>query len=204
MVMLAANRLTWKNRLVMAAMLCAWVAAAVLLLGAAWSRGTAEGERGAAPARWPSDTGLVLAADRPTVVLFAHPRCPCTHATLSELARALASVESVESVEPPHVQVRLFLPEGTDPTWAHTGLWSRAEELLRADVDVDAGGAEAARFDARTSGLVLAYAPDGRRLFAGGVTAARGHEGNNAGRDALVAALRDDVAARAAVYGCAL
>ena len=184
--------------------LLVWFAAAAALLAAAWARGASAGAHGRAPDRWPAAATITLAPDRPTVVLFAHPRFPCTHATLSELARALAT-PSVAAVQP-RLEVRLFVPDdGMDPTWAHTALWSRAASIAGAHIDVDAGGREAARFDALTSGLVLAYAPDGRRLYAGGVTSGRGHEGDNAGRDALVAALSaQPTLAEADVYGCAL
>ena len=57
--------------------LLAWSLAAALL-GAAWTRGSSAGAHGEAPARWPTDATIALATDRPTVVLFAHPRCPCT------------------------------------------------------------------------------------------------------------------------------
>lgn len=179
--------------------LVVWALAAAAVFGVAWTRGSGAGENGESPDRWPTGATVALASDRPTVVLFAHPRCPCTHATLSELARALAAAPAAK------LEVRLFVPDdGSEPAWARTALWSRAAVIPGAHVDVDIGGREAARFDARTSGLVLAYAPDGRRLFAGGVTAGRGHEGDNAGHAALVAALRGDTAARADVYGCAL
>lgn len=194
----SAHSSPFRHRLLVGGLLCAWGAATTLLLGAAWARGGAEGSRGDAPAVWPADATISLATDRPTIVVFAHPRCPCTHATVSELARALAVAPAAR------VEVRLFVPEGGEAMWARTALWSRAEALHDTRVDVDIAGREAARFDARTSGLVLAYAPDGRQLFSGGITAGRGHEGDNAGRDALVAALHGDRANRAAVYGCAL
>lgn len=49
----------------------------------------------------------------------------------------------------------------------------------------DVGGVETARFGAQVSGTVLLYHADGRRLYAGGVTMARGHDGHNAGIQAV-------------------
>ena len=45
-----------------------------------------------APARWPEASALVRNADGPTLVLFAHPKCPCTDASLAELARPIFKV----------------------------------------------------------------------------------------------------------------
>ena len=47
---------------------------------------------------------------------------------------------------------------------------------------------------------------DGRLVFSGGITVARGHSGDNAGRSALAALLTDGTAAttKTAVFGCFL
>jgi hypothetical protein len=49
----------------------------------------------------------------------------------------------------------------------------------------DEDGAEAARFGAATSGQVLVYGRDGALVFSGGITAARGHFGDNEGSKAI-------------------
>ncbi len=43
-----------------------------------------------------------------------------------------------------------------------------------------------AELGSSTSGQVLLYDPSGRLAFSGGITAARGHVGDNAGSDAIV------------------
>ena len=53
----------------------------------------------------------------------------------------------------------------------------------------DVEGVEARRFGAQTSGTTSLYSPDGRLLFSGGITSSRGHEGDNAGEDALTQAI---------------
>ena len=70
----------------------------------------------------------------------------------------------------------------------------------------DASGVEAARFGAGTSGAVLLYSSDGTLLFAGGITPARGHQGDSFGRQRLLALLDGAAADRrdAPVFGCAL
>src|SRR6185503_6457458 len=57
------------------------VAGSVLL----WSYKLAPGAVGAVPPTWPAASSLPRTAGRATVVLFAHPRCPCTRASLAEL-----------------------------------------------------------------------------------------------------------------------
>ena len=47
----------------------------------------------------------------------------------------------------------------------------------------------------KTSGQVVVYDAKGALLFSGGITAARGHMGDNAGRDRITALLRGDTAA---------
>src|SRR5712671_5581051 len=48
------------------------------------------GEMAEAPARWPQGTRLQRVAGRPTLVMFAHPKCACTRASLAELNRLAA------------------------------------------------------------------------------------------------------------------
>jgi hypothetical protein len=81
-----------------------------------------------------------------------------------------------------------------------------AKALPHARVHWDDGGKEAMRFGAATSGYVVLFNTGGSLLFRGGVTASRGHEGDNAGFDSLLVSLRSGVPARASsrVFGCGL
>jgi hypothetical protein len=52
---------------------------------------------------------------------------------------------------------------------------------------------------------VVLYNAAGALLFSGGITAARGHEGDNAGREMVLAHLAaNDAGRRAPVFGCPL
>ena len=69
----------------------------------------------------------------------------------------------------------------------------------------DDGGEEARRFGVAASGHVLVFSPDGRRLFSGGITPSRGHEGDSDGKAMILAAVNgNDEGTSAAVYGCSL
>jgi hypothetical protein len=178
-----------------------WLAA---LAAGLWLIGhyeTAAGRAANAPADWPSGATLPPPAGRPTVVLFAHPHCPCTKATLTELAGVLSRA-------PADVQayVVFALPAGAGDDWQRTPLWQAAARLPRTRLWPDPDGRDADRFGAATSGQVLLYDAAGRRLWQGGLTASRGRTGPSPGRAALLALLTDPSAAgpEAPVYGCLL
>jgi hypothetical protein len=73
-------------------------------------------------------------------------------------------------------------------------------------VFVDRDGAEAKRFGVATSGQVLFYDAQRRLRFTGGITAGRGHAGDNAGADAIVSLVDHGttVEPETPVFGCAL
>jgi hypothetical protein len=59
----------------------------------------------------------------------------------------------------------------------------------------DPDGEEAQRFGAATSGHVLLFDPAGELRFSGGITASRGHVGDNDGCDRLIRLLTAGVGA---------
>lgn len=150
---------------------------------------------------WPAAAPFGLHPERHTLVLAAHPRCPCTRATLSELERLLARCQG---------RLEVFVLFYSDPAlgdgWERTDLWSHAAAMPGVHVRADPLGSTAARFGAHVSGQTLLYSPDGRLQFAGGITAARGHEGDNPGTAAVASIVRGAVPATssAPAFGCAL
>jgi hypothetical protein len=78
---------------------------------------------------------------------------------------------------------------------------------LRLESFADRTGAEAHRFGLTTSGEIAIFGTDGTLLYSGGITEARGHEGENPGEAAALAALRNSGSApstNAPVFGCEL
>jgi hypothetical protein len=189
------------RRRVVTLVVLAWLATVGLGLALLWRYSLTPGSPGSPSQAWPERTALRLAADTPTLVLFVHPRCPCSRSTLGELARVTALAGGRVSI-----QVAFYAPTGADSEWARTDLWRDAEAIPGVTASVDEGGAEARLFGAATSGEALLYDTRGRLEFRGGITAARGHAGDNAGRSALVASIlgTDPDMASAAVYGCPL
>jgi len=157
------------------------------------------GSMAEAPARWPQATKLARNEGRPTLVMFAHPHCSCTRASLAELNR-LAAERSFDTL------VVFLSPSGAPADFVQSDLWRSASAIPRARVVRDEGGVEAQRFGAGTSGAALLYAGDGTLLFRGGITPARGHEGDSFGSERLRAILDGRPADRhdAPVFGCQL
>ncbi len=159
------------------------------------------GADGAVPGTWPAGTALAPPHGRALLLVFAHPRCPCTRATLSELARLMPRVGTrVEA------RVVFYHPTGTDPSWGDTGLRAQAVAIPGVTVVPDADGAEARRFGAETSGAAVLYDATGARVFHGGLTAARGHEGASAGTEAIASWAQGHPRGRSAtpVFGCSI
>ena len=137
----------------------------------------------------------------PTLVMAVHPRCPCTRASLSELALIMARLEGRI-----RAHVLFALPQGTDRAWAEGDLWTAASGIPGVTPLPDAGGMEATRFGIETSGHALLYDREGALVFSGGITPSRGHEGDSAGRSAIVSMVEEGSSPFkiTAVYGCAL
>src|SRR5262249_26281829 len=137
----------------------------------------------------------------PTLVVFAHPKCPCTRATISELSRIATRCPNQAQIN-----VVFLKPVGSREDWEHTGLWRDAAAIPGVNVMTDVGGAMAAHFNVRTSGATLLYDKSGTRLFQGGITIARGHEGANAGSASIISLLNSDKQCplTTPVFGCSL
>ena len=178
-----------------------WLASvSALLVGAVRYQAT-PGQPANAPGQWPVSSTLTLDAHRPTVVMLAHPRCPCTRASLGELARLMSELGDCVAV---HV---LFIkPPGSGPGWDSTDTVAAARRIRGVDVRIDEGGVESTRFGAMTSGQVLAFSPDGTLEFSGGITAGRDHAGDNLGHALLRTFLMGNAtgSAHTDVFGCPL
>jgi hypothetical protein len=178
-----------------------WIAVLAVGFTLLWSYKLRPGDAAGPPDGWPAESRVGLSLDRATLVLFAHPRCPCTRASLAELARLMSGLGDRVSAT-----VVFFRPRDADATWDETDLWPRAAAIPGVTTVRDDDGVEAARFHAFTSGTAVLYDAGGRLLFTGGLTSARGHEGDSAGLRRIRSLLRTGRADRfeAPVYGCSL
>jgi hypothetical protein len=153
------------------------------------------------PRGWPVDSRLPKPDQRAALVMFAHPHCPCTRASISELAHLMGSLPDRMTA-----YVLFLRPSEASAEWDRTDLWRSAASIPGVTVVLDHDGVEARRFHALTSGLTLVYDREGRLLFEGGITPSRGHEGNSFGRQRIISLLTTGNADRtdSPVFGCAL
>jgi hypothetical protein len=178
----------------------AWFAAAVA--GMKWMADYSytPGASGAPAAAWPESTALARESGRFTLVLGLHPECPCSRATVAELAGILTELQGR-----PLDVIALF--DDTIP-----GVPARDSDLFRDATRLPGVRTiavpmreELQRFDFHTSGEVRLYRPDGALVYQGGITGGRGHPGANPGASAIVAAVRTGGApmpSAAPVFGC--
>ncbi|MDW8220421.1 MAG: hypothetical protein RML40_07820 [Bacteroidota bacterium] len=147
-----------------------------------------------APVKLPSSSGIDSSAQtsglhkytKPTVTIFLHPYCPCSRASLTEFAVLAHEFRGMADF-----RVLFMKPISRQRTWVErSSLYARAQAMPYCTVNIDDNGVEAALVNAVTSGFTTVYSPEGRLLFSGGITGARGHEGNNPGEEAVRVILR--------------
>ena len=161
------------------------VAAGLLAIGLGhWSMLVYEATAAKALPAPTSSANCTLRHDSWALVIAAHPNCPCTRATLNELSRLLCTSKALTKV-----YMLFYRPEGSDKSWNQSNLWRLAESIPNVIPLDDPGGKESAKFNATTSGEVFLYDPSGNLRFHGGITGARGHEGDNAGEDIIAETL---------------
>ena len=139
------------------------------------------GPVGHIPQKWPSQSLLPKPKGLPTLLLFVHPKCSCTRASLSELAIVLTKARNLVNT-----MVVFYKPQKFNNAWVESDLWNYAKKLPQTKVIIDPEGKEAQKYGAKTSGQTILYGEEGKLLFAGGITISRAHEGDNLGRASLI------------------
>lgn len=116
---------------------------------------------------------------RPRLILALHPRCPCSRATLSELEKILSERPGVGEVT-----ILMYKPALESDEWMSGSIWERCR-AIECRIVVDTDGRIAGSLGCQTSGSVVVYDAEGRLRYYGGITAGRGHEGDNPGARAV-------------------
>lgn len=178
-----------------------WVGAVGMGLRLVWGYQNTPGQTGLPPTRWPANSEIARQLDLPTLVLFIHPHCPCSRATIGELAILMTHSQGLVNANAVFIK-----PAGFGPAWEKSDLWRSATEIPGVNVSVDENGIEARRFGSQTSGQVTLYSMEGELIFSGGITSSRGHHGENDGRNAIVSILDTGraVMTETPVFGCPL
>ncbi len=178
-----------------------WLATVVAGIAGLLAYSGRAGAQGSPIETWPAGEGLTFVSGRFNLIVFAHPRCACTEATMSELERLLSDCPGRLDT-----QVVFLQPESETEEWSQTPLRRRVERMSGVAVRVDAGGRLALSYGVQTSGHTLLYDGRGQLVFEGGITPARGHEGNNSGRSAITSLVNGGQPGEAPspVFGCPL
>jgi hypothetical protein len=194
-----------KKQSVIVVAVALWIPAVAFGINTLWKYSTTPGRPGSPPLVWPAGAPLERIKEEATLVMFVHPQCPCSKATLGELAIIFAHAQGKLGAD-----LFFYLPADRPATWARTDLWTTASAIPGVHVFEDREAKMAQAFGAFTSGQTLLYDTGGRLLFNGGITAYRGHSGDNAGRSAITALLQDGPARQTMlpvttpVLGCSL
>lgn len=136
-------------------------------------------------------------ADRVRLVLFLHPQCPCSRATLHELELLTRDLPAGASLE-----IYFYRPDNQPHSWVETDIWRRSLEIPNAVLgEISEDGLR--EFGVATSGQVLMF-DHGRLVFSGGITKMRAHEGDNAGSQLIRRHLSGELTelSESPVFGC--
>jgi len=185
----------------LAALVGAWLVAAGAGLWVLARYEFTPGEFSAAAEQWPVGSRIQREPGKYTLVMAVHPKCPCSRASVGELAKAMARMPGRVSAHVLFVQPTEFTED-----WAKTDLWREATAIPEVSVQFDEEEKEARRFGANVSGETLLYDASGRLRYQGGITASRGHWGDSRGRAAVEALVRGEATetAKMPAFGCLL
>ncbi len=132
---------------------------------------------------WPREGAIPLDGRRPTLLMFVHPLCPCSRASVDELAELAGRWGDRVRLNAVVLSSAFLQAEDS------SGIERALADVPGMKIWIDRDGALARRFGVLTSGHVLIYEPGGRLLYSGGITPSRAERGENPGRSALLAAI---------------
>lgn len=193
----------FSSRVAISLLSAAWLSATVAGMTVLWNHEARPGMAAKAPERWPEGSLFENSSSQTTMLVWIHPHCPCSRATIRELERLLVHF-------PKKVDCRVVLtrPPNCNDDFVETELTNTVRKLSQVTVVVDDDQREARRFGVSTSGQVLIYDCNAQLLFAGGITPSRGHEGDSLGGATIRKILQGESAIDGfngtCVYGCEL
>lgn len=189
------------NKMIVVLSVSIWLSTVVAGLGILSVYDYTPGRQTRVLGAWPSQSRIPRSPVEPTLIMFAHPHCPCTRASIGELM-----VLMTHCTNQVKAYIVFFQPKDSDDKWTQTDLWRSAAEIPGVTVLADCESREATAFQATTSGQVMLYDTKGNLLFTGGITESRGHYGDSAGLAAIINLLHGQTASLAGtpVFGCSL
>jgi hypothetical protein len=147
------------------------------------------------PGEIPDPTVVSVSSRSPTgswrVMMFVHPHCPCSQASVQELRRVLQELARVAPEESVQASILIVRPPEAPTGWEHGEILREVQRWNEVSVTVDQGGETARQWAVATSGHVIVLDPQGRVRFRGGITSGRGRQGNSLGSQRIVQMIRE-------------
>ena len=152
-------------------------------------------------ADWPKGSKLTKNERGSTLVIFLHPQCPCSQATIGELERLMPFIQGKVKILVVFVQ-----SENRSEEWTKQDLWNQVSSIPKVEMILDEKAREAIQFSAQTSGQVFFFNEKAQLIFKGGLTPARGHRGDSFGREVILSYIKNPLMTKseAPVFGCSL
>jgi hypothetical protein len=144
-----------------------WVSAVLSGLVAVWRYEQSPGGRVDTPAEWPQASRVKLDSDRFTLLMFLHPRCDCSRASLRQLESILSDIPNQISAH-----VLFYKPLEESFAWAQTDIWRTAAVMRGVQLVIDNESFESETFGIVTAGQVVLYDPAVKLHFSGVIAAA--------------------------------
>lgn len=136
------------------------------------------------------------------LLMFIHPRCPCTTSSLNELHRIVLA-----TTPRPKLEIVVVIEDASNGAtdWEQLANVRKARTIPGALVRFNRRS-EAQLYGARTSGHLVVSDSQGNQVYRGGVSRARGHEGTSVGSSCVISILSGQrpTDTERPVYGCSL
>ena len=185
-----------------AALVVAWLFAAGAGVWAMLQWQNDPAPKAATVTSWPANFPIPLDANAANLVMVAHPKCPCSRASLAQLVKVLTRATPASA----RASILFYRPANEGDQWLSDSLWTAAEGIPGLRLISDPDGEWASRLGATASGHVFLFDGKGRLMFEGGITSGRGHEGENPGSSTICDLLagRTPATSSTPVFGCTI
>ena len=178
-----------------------WIVSIMVSLGIlTWYKFT-PGEQVEIAGQWPKEASHLQTPGSANLVMFVHPECPCSLASMDELARLLPIIAD-------HIAIKVVFRELTGQygrQLSEHALWKKAKTLPHVQLLIDPGQKLENSFQAKTSGQTYLFDKEGRKIFQGGLTPLRGHTGETQASSFIKQWSRQQTISRSissSVFGC--
>lgn len=154
---------------------------------------------------WPHESQIERDI-HPTLVMFVHPFCPCSLASIGELERLMPFIHDKVNVNVVFISLKNLEGVSADE-WKQTQLWKKTNKIPGVNILRDNNELEAKLFGAETSGHTVFYDQKGNLVFSGGLTPARGHMGDSIGRSTIIGWMENSKQTDrvdSSIFGCEL